>query len=254
MKVYSNLAPVYDYFIDWDARIRREDSFYQHLFQERLATSILDIGCGTGGHALHWAAMGYNVVGLDSSREMIEHAQKRGEEEELDIEFQCLPMTDFASRINQKFDGVVCLGNNIAHLLEADHVKKLFTETIASMKETGVAIFHTLNYYRILEHKRRDFPAKSRIVGDKEYLFLRYYNFMTPLLDFHFVTAVKENGEWTSKGYQLKHYPWRQEELLPLAKEAGFTQVMSYGGYDFSEFDPLTSNDLLLVCELGIVD
>lgn len=254
MKVYSNLAPVYDYFIDWDDRIRREDPFFQHLFQERLATSLLDLGCGTGGHSIHWAGLGYNVVGIDSAPDMIEFARQRAEKEELDAEFQCFPMTDFASRIQLKFDGIVCVGNNAAHLLEPAHVKRLFSESVQSLKDTGVAVFHLLNYQRILEHKRRDFPAKSRRVDDKEYLFLRYYDFLSPYLEFHFVVAVRENNEWTSKSYQLKHYPWKKEELIPLAKEAGFTQIMTYGGYDFSEFDPDTSSDLLLVCELGDVD
>ena len=254
MKVYNNLAAVYDYFIDWEDRLHREDPLFQHLFQERLATSILDVGCGSGGHAIHWANMGYNVVGIDSAKDMIEYAQHRADEEELDMEFQCYSMTDFASRIQQKFDAVVCVGNNIPHLLETDHVKRLFTETIASMKDTGVAIFHLINYQRILELKRRDFPAKSRLVDDKEFLFLRYYDFLSPYLDFHFLVAVKDQGVWSSKSYQLKHRPWKQEELLPLAKEAGFTQVMTYGGYDFSEFDPEKSADVILVCELGEVD
>ncbi|MGC9328329.1 MAG: class I SAM-dependent methyltransferase [Candidatus Hinthialibacter sp.] len=254
MKVYSNLAPIYDYFIDWKDRIRREDPFFQHLFQERLATSILDVACGTGGHSLHWAEMGYNVVGVDSAPNMIEYARQKANEEELDVEFQCYPMTDFSSRLHQKFDAIVCLGNNIPHLLEVEHVQKLFQEAAASMKETGVAIFHVINFYRILEHKKRDFPAKSHVAGDVEYLFLRNYEFASPHLDFHFITAVKENGEWSSKSYQLKHHPWKQEDLIPLAKEAGFTEIMCYGDYSFSDFDPEKSADLIMVCELGDVD
>ncbi|HQH72321.1 MAG TPA: class I SAM-dependent methyltransferase, partial [bacterium] len=87
MKVYNHLAEVYDYFINWDERIKREDPFFQHLFRERLGTAILDLGCATGGHALHWSEMGYNVVGLDSAADMIEQARRLGEERELDIEF-----------------------------------------------------------------------------------------------------------------------------------------------------------------------
>ncbi len=254
MKVYNQIAEVYDYFIDWEERIKREDPFFQHLFQERLGASILDLGCGTGGHALHWSEMGYNVVGLDSARDMIEHARLLGEKRELDIEFLCLPLTDFASHLQQQFDAVVCVGNNIPHLLDRLAVQRLFTETVKAMKESGVAIFHVLNYSRILEFNKRDFPVRSMVVGGKEYVFIRFYEFHPEHWDFHFVVAVKEQGNWISHSYVMKHHPWMWDELVGMAQTAGFTQILSYGGYDFSEFNPRESNDLLLVCELGEVE
>jgi len=254
MKVYNHLAEVYDYFINWYERIKREDPFFQHLFRERLGTAILDLGCATGGHALHWSEMGYNVVGLDSAADMIEQARRLGEERELDIEFLCLPFTDFASRLQQQFDAVVCVGNNISHLLEPPAVQRLFSETVKSMKETGVAVFHLLNYQRILEFNKRDFPVRSMTVGDKEYVFIRFYEFRPEQLDFHFIVAVKDQGNWISRGYVMKHHPWMQDELVDLAKDSGFTQIISYGGYDFSEFNPRESNDLILVCERGDVE
>jgi ubiquinone/menaquinone biosynthesis C-methylase UbiE len=39
---------------------------------------ILDLGCGTGDDAVHLAASGVRVIGIDSSRPMIEIARKRG--------------------------------------------------------------------------------------------------------------------------------------------------------------------------------
>lgn len=38
---------------------------------------ILDLGCGTGGHAIPLARRGYCVVGVDRSEEMIEHARAK---------------------------------------------------------------------------------------------------------------------------------------------------------------------------------
>ncbi|RJP26098.1 MAG: class I SAM-dependent methyltransferase [Candidatus Omnitrophota bacterium] len=253
MKFYDHIAASYDYFIDWESRIKREDPFYQQLFQECLAKSILDLGCGTGGHAMHWADMGYNVIGVDSSREMIAFARDLAEKKEIDIEFQCLQMTDFASRLQTRFDAVICVGNTVAHLLDAANVLRLFHESIQSMKETGVAVYHLKNFQRIIEVKKRDFPVISRVVDDKEYVFIRYYDFPEHDLEFNYIVAVKENGQWHSRSYQLKHHPWMMEEVVAIAKEAGFTEVMIYGGYDFSEFDPETSEDLLFVCELGEV-
>ena len=39
---------------------------------------VLDLGCGTGGHAAPLAERGYAVVGVDRSEAMLEHARGRG--------------------------------------------------------------------------------------------------------------------------------------------------------------------------------
>ncbi len=48
---------------------------------------ILDLGCGTGGHALLLAKKGYAVVGVDRSAEMLEFARQRAKDEGLSVEF-----------------------------------------------------------------------------------------------------------------------------------------------------------------------
>ncbi|MBI1387830.1 MAG: methyltransferase domain-containing protein [bacterium] len=256
MKFYDQLAFSYDAFIDWDARIKREDPFYQHIFRERLATSILDAGCGSGGHALHWAGMGYNVVGVDSSPEMIRKAREGAEREELDAEFDCLQLTDFASRLQTRFDAVVCVGNTLSHILNEENMLRFFRESAASLKDTGAAIFHCHNFQRILDVKKRDFPVRTRQLDGKEYVFCRFYDFGPRYLEFNMVVAARdlESGEWASRSMQMLHYPWVKDELLALLKQAGFTQVMCYGGFDFSEFELDKSNDLIMVCEFGETD
>lgn len=39
--------------------------------------SVLDIGCGTGGHLIPLAHMGYNLTGVDPSRSMLEIAKRK---------------------------------------------------------------------------------------------------------------------------------------------------------------------------------
>ncbi len=251
MKFYDKLAEIYDYFIDWPERIKKEDAFFQHIFRERMGMSILDVGCGTGGHSLHWGDVGYNVIGIDSSSEMIQYAQRMAEEREIDTEFQCMKMTDFSNKLQVQFDTIVCVGNTLAHLIEKETMLRFFQECISSMKITSAAVFHILNYDLILENKRRDFPVKSYKEGDHEYVFMRFYDYLSTHLEFNMIYAIKDEKGWHSKSMQMMHRPWRKEELLELMKEAGFTHIMCYGGYDFSEFNPNKSTDLVFVCELG---
>ncbi len=143
MKFYDRLAQTYDYFIDWDTRIKNEDPFYQHLFQERLAYSILDLGCATGGHSLYWADKGFNVIGIDSSKEMIEYARRQADTREIDAEFQCLQITDFSSSIQQRFDAIICAGNTLSHLTTLESLQRLFQESFQKALKKPAWLFFT---------------------------------------------------------------------------------------------------------------
>src|SRR5918911_1221855 len=54
--------------------IERVFAIYGHGSVRR----VLDLGCGTGGHAVPLADRGYDVVGVDRSPEMLERAVQRG--------------------------------------------------------------------------------------------------------------------------------------------------------------------------------
>ena len=60
-----------------DKPYTKECDFIEEAFKRYAVDrpkKILDIGCGTGGHALELARRGYNVTGIDASRIMIKAA------------------------------------------------------------------------------------------------------------------------------------------------------------------------------------
>jgi ubiquinone/menaquinone biosynthesis C-methylase UbiE len=68
---------------------------------------ILDVGTGTGFIALLLAKVGYEVVGIDLSRKMLEAAREKAEKTGVDVEFKLgdaenLPFDD------DTFDAVIC--------------------------------------------------------------------------------------------------------------------------------------------------
>ena len=49
--------------------------------------AILDLGCGTGNHAIPLATRGYTVVGVDRSQEMLDAAQLKAQRQNLPVVF-----------------------------------------------------------------------------------------------------------------------------------------------------------------------
>jgi len=78
MTVFRQYAEVYDLLYE-DKDYGAETAFVDSLIKRHApkARSILDLGCGTGRHAIEFAQRGYRVHGVDLSPQMVERAQAR---------------------------------------------------------------------------------------------------------------------------------------------------------------------------------
>jgi SAM-dependent methyltransferase len=105
----------------WEAVYRRGRS--QQRFNERLlarilgqlalpvGSSVLDAGCGTGEHTLRLAGFGFQCVGVDLSRPVLQKAKERARFEGLTarVSFHCNDLAELPFA-DASFDAVHCRG------------------------------------------------------------------------------------------------------------------------------------------------
>jgi SAM-dependent methyltransferase len=121
-------APAYDLLYrdkDYDG----ETQLLGHLFQKYAAQpvrSILDLGCGTGNHALRLAAQGYRVVGIDRSAEMLAIANQKAREQAANVPFHQADARN--ADLGQTFDAVLMMFAVLSYQIEdADIINALRT-------------------------------------------------------------------------------------------------------------------------------
>jgi ubiquinone/menaquinone biosynthesis C-methylase UbiE len=68
-RIYDKIWGKNDYSIDV--------KFLDEMFRECGCKKIIDIGCGTGNHALRLSKLGYAVTGVDVSSAMLEKARAK---------------------------------------------------------------------------------------------------------------------------------------------------------------------------------
>jgi SAM-dependent methyltransferase len=69
--------------------------------------SVLDLGCGTGGHALRLAARGYDVAGVDRSADMVAIAREKAARDGLPADLSVGDLRDV--RLGRRFEAVLLM-------------------------------------------------------------------------------------------------------------------------------------------------
>jgi SAM-dependent methyltransferase len=100
----------------WDIG-RPQPAFERFAAGGGLHGRVLDVGCGTGEHAMMAAAFGFTAVGLDASPRAIERARHKAEERGRDVRFVVGDALDLAA-LGERFDTV--LDSGLFHVFDDD--------------------------------------------------------------------------------------------------------------------------------------
>lgn len=170
MNVFDYYARYYDLLYK-DKDYAGEAGHVSQVLQRNVprAQSVLELGCGTCGHAVHLAALGYSICGIDRSRQMLDQAGTR---------LKDLP-EQVASRISF-------------------HVGDIRYARLGVSYDAVIALFHVINYMPTNEDLEAAFEvAKSHLKSGGIFLFDCWYG-PAVLTDRPSVRVKRMEDQWTS--------------------------------------------------------
>jgi SAM-dependent methyltransferase len=171
---YEKIADDYERMTEEPARLSREIPFLLNEIKQIGGTEILDVGCGTGGHARALAAEGLHVLGIDISPAMIEKAQAGPRVE--GARFEIATVAEIANRSAVRFDAVLCLGNTLPHLVtEEISLAKVSRQIALLLRRGGLFIGQIVNVTWVEAAGIRLQPVRSWTDAGKEVLLTRHY-------------------------------------------------------------------------------
>ena len=138
---YTRIAPVYD---DVMRGVDYENwsDYIDEIIQEHHidARSILELGCGTGGHALKLEELEcYDILATDRSAEMIECARQKASKMESAVRFEVADFLNY--RLNQTFDAALLVFDSINYVQDIEQLPLLFISTEKHLNPNGIFIF-----------------------------------------------------------------------------------------------------------------
>lgn len=100
--------------------------------------SILDLGCGTGNHALRLAERGYEVTGVDRSNEMLDLAKAKADQKKIHCTFFQSDLREFDN--HKKYDAVIMMFAVLGYQQENEDVLAALKTVSKHLKKGGVFI------------------------------------------------------------------------------------------------------------------
>ncbi|MBQ8541551.1 MAG: class I SAM-dependent methyltransferase [Clostridia bacterium] len=190
----------------------------------------LDLGCGTGNMSMLLDALGFDVIGVDSSVDMLEVAREKAMEEERSILFLNQDMTQF--ELYGTVATVVSTLDCINYITDKEALLKVFKLVNNYLDPKGLFIFDINSEYK-LEHILGD----NTYVSDDEDIFYSWqnnYDKESKICTFDLTFFEKDEDVYYR--YDETHYEraYSVDEITELLTKAGLEVVAVYDNLSFN--------------------
>lgn len=177
-------------------------------------SDLLELGCGSGNHAVHLTNAGLNVTGIERSASMVEKAKAKAIQH---FEVLQADITDFG--IGKKFDAVISLFHVVSYLTSNDDLSACFQKVNEHLNTDGIFLFdvwYTPAVYALKPETR------IKRFGNKEVSITRLaesvMHHQKNVVDVNYEIMIKDNATGIShtlnETHPMRHFSIPEMELL----------------------------------------
>jgi 2-polyprenyl-3-methyl-5-hydroxy-6-metoxy-1,4-benzoquinol methylase len=245
--LFENYGQKYDNEVFTQGTVGECDFIEQELKSDK-TLRILDVGCGTGRHAIELSKRGYQVTGIDLSETQLARAREKAAMHGLEINFIRQDARNLS--FHDEFDLAIMLCEGGFPLMETDEMNfQILNSVTKSLKAKGKFIFTTLNGLFPLHHSVEEFCAASSETGNATY---RSNTFDLMTFRDHNITEFEDDlGNIKTLDCNERYYV--PSEITWLLKSLGYSKTEIFGAKlgKFSRMDKLTTEDfeMLVIAE-----
>ena len=187
---------------------------------------VCECACGTGNLTIPMQRMGFQMTGVDLSREMLWQAAQKARKQGFAIPFVQQDMK--ALNLHRPMDAVIATCDGVNYLYTDEDLKSFLRAAWRAIRPGGALIFDVST-----PHKLRDQLCAGLICEDMEdltYFWENRWNARTATVEMELCFFIREeDGRYRRMEEHQKQRAWEAQELKNMMLQTGFRGICVYG-------------------------
>lgn len=232
--MYEDFAEIYDTLMD-NVNYESWADYYVRLLSLYgiQKGKICECACGTGSLTIPLYRRGFQMTGVDLSREMLWQAAQKARKQGIAMPFVQQDMRSL--NLHRPMDAVLATCDGVNYLLKDEDAASFFGCAYRALNPGGVLMFDVSSPYKLSDVLCRRIICEDR--KNITYMWENRWNEKAETVDMHLVFFVKtQDGLYKRIDEQQKQRVWNPEKLNSLLYESGFRQIAFFG--DGTLFQP----------------
>lgn len=232
MNGYHAFAAYYD-ILTQNIPYQQRGEYFHALFQKfgQSKGILLDLACGTGSLSEVMAELGWDVIGVDGSPEMLTAAMEKKALSGKDILYLCQDMRELD--LYGTIDGCICALDSINHVRQAKDVQRIFDRVALFLAPGGLFLFDVNTPY-----KHEQILSNQTFVYDMDEVYCVWQNSPCKNGVVHITLdlfAQDEDGRYFRETDQFAERAYSDRQIRRFLQNAGLELLACYGDDSFSE-------------------
>ena len=240
--MYEKIAGLYDVLYS-----NLHDLKFWSAMAHHYGGPVLEIGCGTGRLMLELAKSGFDISGIDNSKDMLSVLKKKALKMGINPQIKHADMRDFS--LDRMFRTVTVPFSTFLHLLTTKDQEAFLSSVRKHLLQEGILIIDVFNpdLDRPEQLLRHQITAKDGLGRTVSKFASQTFNKTLQVSHTHFFIDVTEKtGSLKRITVDFKHKYLFHRDLRQLLERNGFRIMETYGDYNKERFSERDSPRLII--------
>lgn len=196
-------------------------------------SSVIDLGCGKGRHSVSLNQLGYDVTGLDLSKESIAIAKTR---EKPGLRFEVQDMRHF--RVSKPVDCIMNLFTSFGYFDHDEDNHAVLAGICAALVPGGYFVIDYLNAEQV-----------KKCHGDQHVVKIKGIEFCLSkkIEDNRIIKKISVNDAGKTSEFEEKVQLFKREQLSEMLLSHKLNPIATFGDYKLNPFEAKNSDRLIII-------
>jgi len=189
-------------------------------FIGRTGAMALDLGCGSGYQSLALTDLGFSVIAVDTSQQLLDELNSLAAGKSISVVRGDMRNSETYAP-HAPFDAVVCMGDTLLHVSSPEDVQHLFEDLYAHTRGGGKLLIS----FRDLSTNMRGIDRAIPVRLDEHELMVTFLEYTESHVNVHDMLFTQRDGKWqmTKSAYQKLRLPGNA--AVSMLTKAGFANI-----------------------------